>query len=1081
MHMKVRMFDSSRSSIVHLGLLVMIASVLVACGRPKPGRVSSDVDSGGAIDTEPSDTQATRPRGSGESESRQVDSSGGKVSVNEMELEIPEGALEKSEEVTVTETTKLPPDELRNVSPVYEYGPEGTTFRKPVTVRLPFEGPAEGLTVYWTRRGGSEYAPLGGRILKDQGVIEVEVTHFSSGTVVRQGSCSSDLDCQAGPCVNGICDAPDCDDNLKNANETDVDCGGPTCVRCTAGKSCAADADCYGTCTSGTCQATCSDGRTNADETDVDCGGPACSPCTLDKRCLQDSDCNSGLCEATGQNMVMACARQTSCSDGMQNYQETDVDCGGPNCPKCSDGDGCQADVDCQSGNCDNGSCQQPQTTLQSCPDVVGCVSQCGSDNNCINNCRSMADAGALQDYDGWKMCGSTNNCSQASCYCQNCGQLSQICIPSQCSTANCSDGTKNNQETDIDCGGPNCAKCADGKSCGADSDCQSGDCANGTCQQQQQMNLQSCSDIINCVDQCGQDTHCINSCILNAQQVAKQNYNGWTTCGSNNNCSQASCYCQNCPQLSQACIPSQCSAATCSDGMKNYRETDVDCGGSVCPGCANHESCGSGSDCQSGKCVNGTCQAQNCQPTQEMCDGKDNDCDGAVDENCACNYSGKSKGVCANGTLDLHGTCTKPTAYESSETSCDGKDNDCDGSLDEASGCPTTWLVGGSGFQFLDGIASDKNGSLYIVGTTTASLANQTYSGGFDAFIAKYDTSGNRQWLRIIGTADDERGYGIKVGTSGGIYVVGKTSGALGGTGQGGDDAFLAKYDAQGGQSWLKTFGGGSDDVANALSVGPNGSIYVAGKAGGAISGKQTNGGTDGFLAKYTTTGSRSWLTMLGSSADDEALDVDAGSTGVYVSGWAKGVFGNTSHTGGKDGFLARFDTAGSRQWARLLGTGSDETAAAVWADHSQSRIYIGGTTGGNLAGGTNAGGTDGYAAHFDAQGNRTWVTMTGSPKEDEFVAGILSSKGGIHFIGSTRDGWGDSSIDATPNCFRATFGWFGSDMLQFAFGSTGTEQLSDMVEDANGTRWMVGSGDTQIRGKATGAKTDGFVTSIK
>jgi hypothetical protein len=46
---------------------------------------------------------------------------------------------------------------------------------------------------------------------------------------------------------------------------------------------------------------------------------------------------------------------------------------------------------------------------------------------------------------------------------------------------ASCTDGAKNGDETDTDCGG-SCGACADGKSCAAANDCSAGTCFSGTC-----------------------------------------------------------------------------------------------------------------------------------------------------------------------------------------------------------------------------------------------------------------------------------------------------------------------------------------------------------------------------------------------------------------------------------------------------------------------------------------------------------------------------------------------------------------------------------------------------------------------
>ncbi len=48
---------------------------------------------------------------------------------------------------------------------------------------------------------------------------------------------------------------------------------------------------------------------------------------------------------------------------------------------------------------------------------------------------------------------------------------------------ATCTDSKKDGKETDIDCGGPTCPACADGKACQIGTDCSSGVCTGGICQ----------------------------------------------------------------------------------------------------------------------------------------------------------------------------------------------------------------------------------------------------------------------------------------------------------------------------------------------------------------------------------------------------------------------------------------------------------------------------------------------------------------------------------------------------------------------------------------------------------------------
>jgi hypothetical protein len=89
--------------------------------------------------------------------------------------------------------------------------------------------------------------------------------------------------------------APRCDDLQRNGSETDVDCGGPSCpLRCQVGKVCGGPTDCAtNTCTLNRCSAvpTCDDRLKNASETDVDCGGPICPRCRTGQTCNTERDC----------------------------------------------------------------------------------------------------------------------------------------------------------------------------------------------------------------------------------------------------------------------------------------------------------------------------------------------------------------------------------------------------------------------------------------------------------------------------------------------------------------------------------------------------------------------------------------------------------------------------------------------------------------------------------------------------------------------------------------------------------------------------------------------------------------------
>ena len=147
--------------------------------------------------------------------------------------------------------------------------------------------------------------------------------------------------------------AATCSNSIKDAKETDVDCGGPSCPRCAIGKKCLATADCKAgdgcDLTTKTCDAnTCNDGVQNGSETDLDCGG-TCPGCGVGKLCLTTSDCLMG----EGCDFTTKRCDADACKDGLKNGGETDVDCGGT-CSGCPVGKTCLTDSDCLAGEgCD--------------------------------------------------------------------------------------------------------------------------------------------------------------------------------------------------------------------------------------------------------------------------------------------------------------------------------------------------------------------------------------------------------------------------------------------------------------------------------------------------------------------------------------------------------------------------------------------------------------------------------------------------------------------------------------------------------------------------------------------------------
>ena len=273
-----------------------------------------------------------------------------------------------------------------------------------------------------------------------------------------------------------------------------------------------------------------------------------------------------GFREALANSTKCGAPADPTCDDGVQNGNETGVDCGGDcaACPTCDDGvqNGNETGVDC-GGDCAVCPCDgtnvtvtitldnYPEETSWTLTDASGNTIGSGgtygsqpdgstvSETFCLTDgcfdftindaygdgicCQYGSGSYAVTDADG-NVLVSGGNFGDS--------ETNNFCVGSTEPDPTCDDGVQNGNETGVDCGGDcaPCATCDDGVQNGNETgvDC-GGDCT--ACA--------TCNDGIQNGDETGVD------------------------CGGS------------------ACIP----CATCNDGMQNGNETGVDCGGD-CPAC---------------------------------------------------------------------------------------------------------------------------------------------------------------------------------------------------------------------------------------------------------------------------------------------------------------------------------------------------------------------------------------------------------------------------------------------------------------------------------------------------------------
>ncbi len=302
---------------------------------------------------------------------------------------------------------------------------------------------------------------------------------------------------------------------------------------------------------------------------------------------------------------------------------------------------------------------------------------------------------------------------------------------------------------------------------------------------------------------------------------------------------------------------------------------------------------------------------------------------------------------------------------------------------------------------------AVSGTGEVYVTGYTGGSLYGIN-AGSLDVFLANYDASGNQTWIRQFGTTGDDIGLSIAVSGTGEVYVAGYTTGSLYGTTAGSLDVFLAKYDASGNQTWIRQFGTTSPDYGFSVAVSGTGEVYVAGYTTGSLYGTNA-GGNDVFLAKYDASGNQTWIRQFGSTFSDISFSVAVSGTGeVYMAGFTDGSLSG-ANAGGNDVFLAKYDASGNQTWIRQFGTTSHDYGNSV-AVSGAGEVYVAGYTNGSLSG-TNAGFYDVFLAKYNADGNRTGLWQIGSTSTDYCNSAAVSGNGDVYVAGYTTGSFSDAN----------------------------------------------------------------------
>lgn len=381
--------------------------------------------------------------------------------------------------------------------------------------------------------------------------------------------------------------------------------------------------------------------------------------------------------------------------------------------------------------------------------------------------------------------------------------------------------------------------------------------------------------------------------------------------------------------------------------------------------------------------------------------------------------------------------------------------------------------------------VAVDGSDGVVVAGSTAGTLPGQTWAGGRDAFVRRYDAAGNELWTRQFGTYNQEVARGVAVDASGNVVVVGHTSGVFPGqTSLGGDDAFVRMYDASGTELWTRQFGERFTDQARGVAVDASGNVLVVGHTLGPLPlpGQTHAGGRDAFVRMYDAAGTELWTDQFGTIDDDfaEAVSVDASGNVAVVGNTSRSLPGQTS-VGLDDAFVRLYDAAGTELWTDQFGTTEHDVAFAV-AMRGGGEVVVAGYTGGTLPGQTSAGRDDAFVRSYDAAGTELWTRQFGSTNNDVVRGMSVDGTGSVVVTGQTLSALPGQMWTGGYDVFVQSVDAFGSELWTHQFGTMPHENDYGRAVSVDGSGNVVVAGytDGALPGQTNAGRDDAFVVKL-
>jgi len=284
-------------------------------------------------------------------------------------------------------------------------------------------------------------------------------------------------------------------------------------------------------------------------------------------------------------------------------------------------------------------------------------------------------------------------------------------------------------------------------------------------------------------------------------------------------------------------------------------------------------------------------------------------------------------------------------------------------------------WSTSFGGGAFEWGYSADQtsDGGYVVAGWTSSSGA-----GGHDMYLVKTDAEGNESWSKTFGGSDNDWAFFVRQTSDGGYLLAGYSEDWSSGEGR---DAYVVKTDDEGNEDWNRKFGGGQLAEARWAAETPDGGYIVGGAS-------DASGTSELYLFKMHFDPNKQWYKTFGPAPYSYAFGETA--DGGYI-------VATVEQNDLRSVRLIKTDAEGDQVWSNTIQAAGDQLPTCVRQTTDGGYIVTGYTS-------TADAGWDVFLMKADAQGDETWTVTFGGDKDDEGRSVWETSDGGYIIAGYTR-----------------------------------------------------------------------------